>query len=127
MADFSRIPESHRRASGRFSTRLEDGTSVDLEIRNRSRPLRGHEIVDASIAMRMGRRVDPRVEELSIELFVGRAGRMDIEVCPSGQYRYGRHIERSLRDLVETLALKVKPQRTESEDQEDPAPSPFTR
>jgi hypothetical protein len=126
MTDFFRFPDSHRAMSGRFSTVLEDGTRVALEIWNRSRPLRGNELVKASIAMHMGRRVDSRVDETSIALFVGRAGRMEIEVTPSGQYRYGRHLNRSLRALVKEVALKVAPQRERGEDPEDSA-STFSR
>jgi hypothetical protein len=129
MADFFKFPDSHRSVSGRFLTTLDDGTRVQLEIWNRSRPLRGNELVKASIAMHMGRRVDPRVDETSIELFVGRAGRMEIEVTPSGQYRYGRHLSRSLRQLVKEVALKTAPQKERGEvpeDPEDPAPT-FSR
>ncbi len=122
MADFFRFPETHR-VSGRYSTVLDDGTRVGLEIWSRNRPLKGNELAKASIAAHTGRRVESHVQETSIALFVGRAGRMEIEITPSGQYRHGRHSNRSLRDLAKELALKVAPQKRSSEDPEDPAPS----
>jgi len=124
MGDFSEFPETHRR-TGRFFTRLEDGTQVSLEIHQNSRPIRGHELVKASMAMRMGRPVEHRVNETSIAIFVGRAGRMDVEVTPSGHYRYGRHMQRSLRALVQEMADRIAPQRP-SVESEDP-PSGFSR
>lgn len=128
MADFSQFPENHRRASGRYSIRLEDGTSVALEILNSSRPLRGNEMVKASMEMRMGRLVSHRVDEISISLFVGRAGRMDIEFTASGGYRYGRYFQRSLRDLIEQLVDKVSPQKAaDVETDVDPATPGFSR
>jgi len=110
MADFSRFPDTHRRMQGRYSTRLEDGTEVGLEISKTTRPLRGNELVKASIAMRTGRPVSHRVEEDAIALFIGRSGRMEIEITNSGQYRHGRYMHRSLRGLAEQLADRFAPQ-----------------
>lgn len=120
MADFSRFPDTHRGIRGRFSTRLEDGTEVSLEISNTSRPLRGNELVMASIAMRMGRPVSHRVEEDAIALFIGRSGRMEIEITNSGQYRHGRYIHRSLRGLAEQLADRFAPQVRQAPEAEEP-------
>jgi hypothetical protein len=124
MGDFSRFPETHGRASGRYPTRLDDGTMVSLEVWNRQRPVKGHELVRASMMLRMGRSADQTVSVTDISLFVGRAGRMDIEITPSGYYRFGRHMNRSLRELSKELAFKVAPQNVE--DPEADAPG-FTR
>ena len=105
MKDLSSFPENHARASGRYAVRLEDGAVVELRIGITTRPLRGNEMARAHIARMTGRNPAMRVEETEISLNVRRSGRMDIKIVPSGAYAYGRHINRSLRELVKELVV----------------------
>lgn len=107
MAGFDDLPERHDRHPGRYTFVLNDGAAVDLRISTASRPLRGNELVRAEIGMRMGRAPAMRVEETEISLNVGRSGRMDIKALPSGFYGYGRHVNRSLRELVKELVVMI--------------------
>lgn len=125
MAVFHSFPENHRRR-GRFEERLADGTRVTLEVSERRRPLRGRELVNASISMRTGRAVESHVTEPMVALMIGNRGRMEIEALQNGSYRHGRWIERSLRKLAEKVTEHFNPQ-VEANDEDEPSPSGFTR
>lgn len=114
MSVLSKFPDTHLRARGRHSARLDDGTQILLEISSVTRPPRGHELVKAAMAMQMGRPSSMTVEETAITLYVGRRARVDIEVTAAGQYRAGRRFSRSLRGLCERvlsedMALSLMP------------------
>jgi hypothetical protein len=125
MDGFFRFPDTHR-SSGRFAAVMQDGTRVILEIANTSRPIRGHEIVKAHIAMHTGRGFNTRVDETSIALFVGRRPRMQIEITQSGQYRNERSVNRSLRSLVKEMVQRVAPQ-VDPGDEPEESPRTFSR
>lgn len=128
MVDLPSFPDDHRRR-GRYDERLSDGTRVTLEISERSRPIRGNELVKASMSMQMGRPTSFNVSEQTVALMIGNRGRLDIEVLPNGSYRHGRLLERSLRELAQVVVSHYRPQsKTDpSGHPEDDAAPGFTR
>lgn len=109
----SEIPDDHRRVRGVFNGVTEDGSAFSLEVRNTRRRMNSGEMMRQHIrSMTRGRPMsapDLYKDVVEITLFVDRRRRVDIEVLPSGAYRSGRHAERSLKTLVETVLEEMSP------------------
>lgn len=128
MSDFSKFPTDHRRGKGRHMLRLADGTEVILSVGRKNRPLRGNELVKASMQMKMGRMPSMQVEEDDISLVVGQRWRMEISILPSGYYSYGRLHDRSLRALAQKITYSLVPRpEASNEGAETIDPPSFSR
>ena len=122
MVSFSRFPTDHR-IQGRFDGRLDDGSRVTLEVSQRNRHPSGRELVDITMAMKMGRTPQYYQKEPMVALFVERRQRIDIQIASNGLYSYGRLYERSLRTLCEKIAAGIPP-RPRPQPSPEPAEEP---
>jgi len=109
----SELPDDHRRCRGVFDGVTDDGMSFRLEVRQASRRLGSGELVRQQIrSMTRGRPMtsgDLYKDVVEISLFIPNRHRADIEILPSGMYRHGRHVERSLRAVVESMLDETAP------------------
>jgi hypothetical protein len=99
------LPENARDLRGIFSGVTETG--VHFEIRNMkiSRRMRSNELVRATLNTQVRGKYmgSMHVEEQKLYLFVQNRHRIEIEHTPSNMYRYGRRIDKSLKNLVVQL------------------------
>lgn len=96
------LPENARDIRGIFSGVTETGVHFEIRNMKSSRRMRSNELVRASINSQI--RGQPmgsmHIEEVKLYLHVQNRNRIEIEQTPSNMYRYGRRIDKSLKNLV---------------------------
>jgi len=104
LRPIAEMPVDHRHFRGRFLGETEDGLEFSLEVSQVRRRRNSHELIRAQMDSRArGRPLSPDSvykDVVEIALFIKRLRRFDIEITPSGMYRYGRHAERTLPEIV---------------------------
>jgi len=107
------VPDDHRRCRGPIEGETEDGVRFRLDVRTGPRRVSSSGLVRNHIrAMTRGRTLstsDLYEDVTEITLYVVGRRRFDIEVAPSGYYRHGRLLERSLRDLAGRILDEFSP------------------
>lgn len=96
------LPENARDIRGIFSGVTETGVHFEVRNMKSSRRMRSNELVRASINSQIrGKPMGSmHIEEVKLYLHVQNRNRIEIEQTPSNMYRYGRRIDKSLKNLV---------------------------
>lgn len=104
----SELPRDHRSFRGLFQGETEDGQEFRLEVGQVRRRRNSGELMRAHInSMARGRPPSPAdmyKDVVEIVLFLQDGRRRDIEALPSGMYRHGRHVGRTLPEIVARVA-----------------------
>ncbi len=112
----SEMPRDHSRFRGAFEGVTEDGQTFRLEVRNSKKRMNSGEIVRAHMqAQSRGRPMASMYKDtIEITLYVPGHHRRDIEILPSGMYRQGRHVDRTLPGVVECVLDEMRPRSAPS-------------
>lgn len=104
------LPDHHRLLHGAFYGETEDGTKFVVSSSNQPRRMNSSELMRSAIgAQSKGKPMTTMyVDRQVLSLQVDRRHKKDIEILPNG-YRHGRHVSRSLREVVNSMIEEFKP------------------
>lgn len=107
LRPISEMPRDHRYFRGLFSGETADGHEFRLEVSQVRRRRNGHELVRAHMnSTARGRPMstgDIYKDVVEIALIIPGQRRFEVEPTASGMYRYGRHLEKTLPEIVERI------------------------